>query len=108
MRTKPQVREPREGVWVWRQGGGKPSRGRRAEFPWRQLWPVTKSGEMTCCGRLANEQEGVEREGGNRGQRKEGVDQPCEEYCVQKASWVGCGQKLDGIVQNPAREFCSV
>ena len=77
-----------------------------------------KSGEMTCCGRLANEQGGAEREGGNGGQRKEGVDQPCEEpgsgeeklqeYCIQKASWVGCGQKSDGIVQDPAREFCSV
>ena len=33
----------------------------------------------TCCRRLANEQGGAEREGGNGGQRKEGVDQPCEE-----------------------------
>ena len=78
---------------------------------------MKKSGKMTCCGRLANEQEGAEREGGNGGQRKEGVDQ-CEEpgsgeekwqeYCIRKASWVGCGQKSGGIVQDPAREFYSV
>ena len=96
MRTKPLVREPPEGVRVWRQGGGKPSRGRGAEFPRRQPWQVTKSGEMSCCGRLANEQQGAEREGGNGGQRKEGVNQPSEEpgsgeeksqeYCIQKAS----------------------
>ena len=79
---------------------------------------MTKSEEMTCCGRIANEQGGAERERGNGGQRKGGVDQPCEEprsgkeklreYCIQEASWVGCGQKSDGIVQDPAREFCSV
>ena len=73
---------------------------------------------MTCCKRLANEQGGAERERGNGGRRKEGVDQPSEEpgsgveklqeYCIQTASWVGCGQKSDGIGQDPAREFCSV
>ena len=56
---------------------------------------------MTCYGRLASEQRGERREGGNESRRKKSVVQPCEvpesceekwqAYCVQKAFLVGCG-----------------
>ena len=56
---------------------------------------------MTCYGRLASEQRGEGREGGNENRRKRSVVQPCEApesreeklqmCCVQEASLVGYG-----------------
>ena len=78
------------------------------------MWWTT----MTCCGRLAREQGGEGREEASEGRRKASAVQSCEppeshegklqEYCIQKASWAGCERKSNGIVRDPAREFCSV
>ena len=73
---------------------------------------------MTCCGKFTREQGGKGRKGASEGRRKASVVQSCEppesreeklqEYCIQKASGVGCRQKSGGNGQDPAREFYSL